>query len=92
MAVIMGVLPFTLPYHQFRSPSVAATGKPTAGRESPIPLVGGIERLPLPTGVVGLRISRTEIAPGPHDVRPQDPSAEATTEPVAWREPTHHPE
>jgi hypothetical protein len=30
--VAMGVRPFTLPYHQFRSPSVAATGKPRAGR------------------------------------------------------------
>ena len=34
----MGVRPFTLPYHRFRSPSVAATGKPTAGRAGPYSL------------------------------------------------------
>ena len=32
--VAMGVRPFT-PYHRFRSPSAAATGKPTAGRGGP---------------------------------------------------------
>jgi hypothetical protein len=48
MAVNIGDRPFTLPYDLFRSPSVAATGKPTAGREAPIPLIGGIEHCILP--------------------------------------------
>jgi len=34
---------FYLAIRPVRSPSVAATGKPTAGREAPIPLIGGIE-------------------------------------------------